>query len=206
MTPGQRHTTALLALAFAAIPLVSARPADDPKTDDPKAEGWIALFNGKDLEGWTPKIRGYEAGENYGETFRVEHGVLKVSYDAYPDFGLRFGHLFTKSPYSHYKLRVEYRFVGDQVEGGEGWAYRNSGAMLHCQSPESMRKDQEFPVSIECQYLGGSDTGERHTANLCTPGTNVVMDGKLVSPALHRLDLQNRPGRRLGDGRSRGPR
>jgi len=42
---------------------------------------WISLFNGKNLDGWTPKIAGYELGDNYGNTFRVEDGVLKVAYD-----------------------------------------------------------------------------------------------------------------------------
>lgn len=144
-------------------------------------EKWIPLFNGKDLEGWTPKITGYEAGENFGDTFRVEDGVLKVSYDQYPEFGGRFGHLFTNHEYSHYKLRIEYRFVGEQAKGGPPWAFRNSGAMLHGQSPESMRKDQEFPVSIEVQLLGGDGQKERTTANLCTPGTHVEMGGKLIT-------------------------
>jgi hypothetical protein len=78
-------------------------------------------------------------------------------------------------------LRVEYRFTGEQVPGGPGWAFRNSGVMLHGQSPESIRKDQDFPVSIEVQLLGGSATGERATANVCTPGTHIVMDGKLIT-------------------------
>ena len=43
-----------------------------------------------------------------------------------------------------------------------------------------MAKDQDFPVSIEMQLLGGFGSGTRTTANLCTPGTNVVMDGKLI--------------------------
>jgi hypothetical protein len=144
-------------------------------------EEWIPLFNGKDLDGWTPKIAGYPLGENFGNTFRVENGVLKVSYDKYETFGERFGHLFYKKPFSHYRLRIEYRFVGDQVPGGPDWAFRNSGAMLHCQAPETMEKHQHFPVSIEAQFLGGRGTGERTTANLCTPGTNVVMDGKLIT-------------------------
>src|SRR5687768_15761801 len=42
-----------------------------------------------------------------------------------------------------------------------------------------MEKDQEFPASIEVQFLGGDGTTPRTTGNLCTPGTNVVMDGKL---------------------------
>ena len=44
-----------------------------------------------------------------------------------------------------------------------------------------MSKDQDFPVSIEVQLLGGNGKANRTTANLCTPGTNVVMDGKLVT-------------------------
>ena len=143
---------------------------------------WTALFNGRDLDGWTPKIRGYELGDNFGNTFRVEDGVLKVVYDQYEKFDDRFGHLFYKQPFSHYRLRVEYRFVGEQVPGGAGWALRNSGIMIHGQSPESMAKDQSFPVSIEVQLLGGTGRGVRPTANLCTPGTHVVMDGKLWTP------------------------
>ena len=143
--------------------------------------GWISLFNGRDLQGWSPKITGHQLGDNYGNTFRVEDGILKVSYDQYDKFDGKFGHLFYKDSFSHYILRVEYRFVGDQVPGGPGWAFRNSGAMLHCQAPESMAKDQNFPVCIEVQLLGGNGRDERSTGNLCTPGTHVVMDGELVT-------------------------
>jgi Domain of Unknown Function (DUF1080) len=144
-------------------------------------KGWTALFNGKDLDGWTPKIKGYAAGENFGDTFRVEDGVLKVSYDKYNKFDAKFGHLFYKAPFSHYRLRIEYRFVGQQCPGGPSWAFKNSGVMIHGQSPESMGKDQDFPVSIEVQFLGGNGRNKRPTANVCTPGTNIVMDGKLIT-------------------------
>ncbi|MFI4875385.1 MAG: DUF1080 domain-containing protein, partial [Blastopirellula sp. JB062] len=145
---------------------------------------WRQLFNGKNLDGWTPKIRYHEAGENYGDTFRVEDGVLKVGYDPekYPKFSETFGHLFFNEPFSHYRLRVEYRFVGDQCPGGPGWAFRNSGLMLHGESPKTMGKDQDFPASIEVQLLGGNGKDERSTANLCTPGTNVVLKGDLFMP------------------------
>ena len=151
-------------------------------------EGWIPLFNGKDLEGWTPKITGHPLGDNFADTFRVEGGVIKVAYDKYPGaYGNQFGHLFYKTKLAHYKLRVEYRFVGDQAKGGPGWATRNSGVMIHCQDPKTMAVGQEFPVSIEVQYLGGLADGKpRATANACTPGTNVVMKGKLITP--HTID------------------
>ena len=141
---------------------------------------WVQLFNGKDLTGWTPKIVGHEAGDNFGNTFRVEDGLIKVRYDQYDMFKDRFGHLFYKDEYSHYKLRVEYRFQGDQLPDAPGWAYRNSGIMLHGQTPETMELDQDFPTSIEVQLLGCDSIAERTTMNLCTPGTNVIMNNQLI--------------------------
>lgn len=146
------------------------------------AEEWRQLFNGENLDNWTVKIRHYDVGDNYGDTFRVEDGLMKVSYDKYEKFDARFGHIFYNEEFSHYKLRVEYRIVGEQVPGGAGWALKNSGIMVHGQSAESMSKDQQFPVSLEVQLLGGNGKDPRPTANLCTPGTHVVMDGKLHTP------------------------
>ena len=161
------------------ILLLLTLPALAPAADPDKKE-WVSLFNGKDLAGWVPKITGYEAGVNFGNTFRVENGVLKASYDQYETFGGCFGHLFYETPFSHYVVAVEYRFVGEQVKGGPDWAFRNNGVMLHCQPVETMKKDQDFPISIEAQLLGGRGDGSaRSTANLCTPGTNVVMNGQL---------------------------
>ncbi|MDH3650889.1 MAG: carbohydrate-binding family 9-like protein, partial [Saprospiraceae bacterium] len=151
--------------------------------DPASEEEWIPLFNGKDLNDWQVKIRGYELNDNYASTFRVEDGTMTVSYDQYEgDYDARFGHIFYKDPFSYYRIRIEHRFIGDQVPGGPGWAYRNSGVMLHCQAPETMLKDQDFPISIEAQMLGGNGKDMRSTMNLCTPGTNVVMDGDLFAP------------------------
>lgn len=143
---------------------------------------WLQLFNGKNLKGWSPKITGYALNENFGNTFRVRDGMLQVRYDGYDEFKERFGHIFYKNPYSYYVIAAEYRFVGDQVKGGPGWATKNSGIMVHGQDPATMGKDQDFPISIEVQLLGGLGKGPRTTANLCTPGTNVVRDGKLFTP------------------------
>lgn len=173
----------LIAGLLVAAPRASsaAPPAEKPSSAPAPAEAWIPLFNGKNVDGWTPKINGFPLGENHADTYRVENGLLRVAYDKYDQFGVKYGHLFYKQPFSHYKLRIEYRFVGDQCPGGPGWATRNSGVMIHCQDPKSMRKDQEFPVSIEVQFLGGNGKDPRTTGNLCTPGTNVVMNGKLIT-------------------------
>jgi len=157
------------------------QPAEPKSMPDltPNAEGWISLFNGKNLDGWDIKIRGFDLNDNYGDTFRVKDGKLIVSYDKYKEFRGKYGHIFFRKKFSHYRIRVEYRIVGEQAPKGAGWALRNSGIMLHCQSPASMTKDQKFPVSIEAQLLGGDGKNDRTTGNVCTPGTHIVMNGKL---------------------------
>lgn len=164
----------LIPVLVAVTALAGATAAEPPASGQ-----WIPLFNGRNLDGWTPKIKGFELGDNHLDTFRVENSVIRVAYDKYTKFDEKFGHLFYKEKFGHYRLRAEYRFVGEQTPGGPGWAFRNSGLMLHCQAPETMRKVQDFPVSIEVQLLGGDGRAQRSTANLCTPGTHVVLKGKL---------------------------
>ena len=145
-------------------------------------ENWVSLFNGVDLENWTAKITGHPLGENWSNTFRVVDSAIRVDYSDYKTFENSFGHIFYKTPYSDYRFKMTYRFLGEQIEGGENWAIRNSGVMIHCQSPESMELDQNFPVCVEVQLLGGIKENEpRSTANLCTPGTHVSIDDELVT-------------------------
>ena len=172
----------LLALGALLGLVASTAYAQTPITNpDADKEDWIVLFNGRDLTGWTPKIAKHELGDNFGNAFRVEDGLLKVRYDKYKSFDGQFGHLFYKDPFSYYRLVVEYRFVGDQAPGNPGaWAFRNSGAMLHSPDPRTMPRDQTFPISIEAQFLGGRSDGKpRPTANMCSPGTEVVYQGTI---------------------------
>ena len=142
---------------------------------------WETIFNGKDLTGWTPKFTGEEYGVNYKNTFRVENGKIVASYDNYDIFDNNFGHLFYKEKLSHFKLKVDYRFVGEQLAGGPFWAYRNSGIKYHSQPPQNLPKNQQLLVAIEAQMLGGNGADERPTGNVCTAGTHIVMDGELIT-------------------------
>lgn len=175
-----------LPLAIVACMSVACSSSDNKTAvEEPLADvsgQWKSLFNGKDIDHWKIKIAKHELDENYGNTFRVEDGMLKVRYDEYTDFDKQYGHIFYDESFSAYLLHLEYRFVGDQAPAGEGWALRNSGAMLHGQDPRTMLKDQNFPISIEGQLLGGDGEHDRTTSNLCTPGTNVVMEGELFTP------------------------
>jgi hypothetical protein len=140
------------------------------------AKDWQELFNGHNLDGWVVKLATHEVGDNYADTFRVDNGVIRVMYDKYDDFGARFGHLFYKEKLSHYVLSLEYRFFGEQVKGGPSYARLNSGVMIHSQAPETILKDQDWPISVEAQFLAGGRT----TMNVCTPGTEIFMHGEMV--------------------------
>jgi hypothetical protein len=168
----------------------------------PGTDGWVSLFNGKDLEGWQVKIKGYELNDNFGDTFRVEDGVMKVSYDQYEKFDNKFGHIFYKDSFSHYVFRVEYRFVGEQCPGGPGWAFRNSGVMVHGQSAESMGKDQSFPVSIEVQLLGGERQGQTDHGEFVYAGDARGAERETGYASLYFLQLPDVSRGSVGDGGS----
>lgn len=162
----------LAAIALAAFPCFAQSAAD--------RKDWVAIFNGKNLDGWTVKLAHHDVGDNFGDTFRVENGIIKVSYDKYPEFGSRFGHLFWKDKLSHFIVRIEYRFVGEQAKGGPSYARLNSGIMFHSQAPATILKEQDWPISVEAQFIGNAATGSRPTMNVCTPGTEIHMKGEMV--------------------------
>ena len=149
------------------------------KEERPNQEIWQPLFNGKDLSDWEIKFANHEINFNLNNTFRVQDSMIRISYDDYNTFDDSYAHIYYNKPFSYYKLRFDYRFLGNQVSGGETWNIRNSGIMLHSQSARSNDFGQFFPVSIEIQLLGGLGKEMRTTGNLCTPGTAVEIDGKI---------------------------
>ena len=176
----------ILSLLLASL-LISCSSSDS-KTEN--SEKWVSLFNGKDLEGWQIKVNGHELGKNIHETFRVEEGLLKIRYDKYENYGTQYGAIFTDKAYSSYRLRMDYRFVGDTAVGSPSWGYRDSGVQYHCQDPKTMSVDQSFPYSLECNFHGGDENNERPTGQICANGTIISLNGEEVkgchqpSPAL----------------------
>jgi hypothetical protein len=180
-------TMRLLAAGGAAALLLALAPTTDQPAAAAQAKAkakakagtWHTIFDGRSLAGWTPKITGEVAGADPLRTFRVANGAIRVSYDGYDKFAGRFGHLAYKLPVSSYRLRLEYRFYGNYLPDVEGWQHANSGIMFHGQAPQTMTRDQKFPVSLEFQLNGADGDKPRPSGSLCTPGTNVVMAGKL---------------------------
>ena len=142
--------------------------------------GWTPLFNGTDINDWIVKIHHHDPGVNFGNTFRAEDSTIRVVYDQYGDFNDQFGHLYYKKPFSSFHLKLEYRFVGQLQQGAPDYTLRNSGVMFHSQDPRSMPKEQNWPISVEMQFLGGLGDGKpRPTGNMCSPGTEIFYNGSL---------------------------
>jgi hypothetical protein len=142
---------------------------------------WQALFNGKDLNGWTPKMQHSECGENYENTFRVKNKTIQVRYNQYTQgFGERYGHLYTDRAYSYYILKLKYKVTGKWLSDAPWYTEGNSGVMYHSQAPWTMNVEQDWPRSIEMQFLANkADGSKRTTGNMCSPGTHITYKGKL---------------------------
>lgn len=164
-------------MKFLVILLMFAGCSSHKETDNSE---WISLFNGKDISDWIVKVHHHDPGVNFGNTFRVEDGMIKVRYDEYGEFNDQFSHLYYKQPFSHFHLKLEYRFTGELQKGAPDYTLLNSGVMFHSQDPRGMLKEQNWPISVEMQFLAGLDDGQpRPTGNMCSPGTEIVYDGQL---------------------------
>ena len=82
----RRRTLACFLLLLSSAAALAQTKQASKTTNDPDKKEWIQLFNGKDLKDWTPKITGYDLNDNFGNTFRVENGVMKVGYEKYDKF------------------------------------------------------------------------------------------------------------------------
>ncbi len=167
-------------LPIAALLLMTLLSSCSPKANKSgKDSEWISLFNGKNLDNWLVKIHHHDIGDNYGQTFRAEDGMIKVRYDKYDGFKERYGHLYYQTPFSRYHLKLEYRFVDGWMEDAPSYTILNSGIMFHSQDPRTMPKEQDWPISIEMQLLAGLPDGKpRPTGNMCSPGTEIVYEGR----------------------------
>lgn len=169
----------ILSTSFLACKSDTKKVDEKEENKEPESE-WVNLFNGENLDGWIPKFYHHEVGENYANTFRVKDSIIQVNYSDYDEFDERYGHLFYKEPFSSYHLKFEYRFTDQWMEDAPDYAYRNSGVMFHSQPPETILKEQDWPISVEYQMLADAGDGEpRPTGNMCSPGTEVFFEDEM---------------------------
>jgi hypothetical protein len=114
-------------------------------TPKEQKEEWVSIFNDKDLNDWIVKIHHHEVDENFGSTFRVEDGMIKVRYDQYEDFNDQFGHLYYKNPLSHFRLKFEYRFVGELQKGAPDFTMANQDPQVIC-----VHLEPKYSIKAHC--------------------------------------------------------
>jgi hypothetical protein len=115
--------------------VVTALIALPPGSADEKDDGWIKLFNGKDLSGWTVYLDPKKDADP-NKVFKVHDGILVCE-------GMPFGYLITDKEYENYILKVQWRW-GKKVHG-KG---RNSGVFVHVVGPNKI-----WPKAVEAQLM-----------------------------------------------------
>jgi hypothetical protein len=106
-------------------------------------EGPVALFNGKDLSGWTTWLRESKT-EDPKKVFAVHDGMIHVS-------GEGMGYLATEKVYKDYRLSLEYKW-GTRTDGRK--YVRNSGVLVHANGPDG-GANGTWMTCIECQVAQG---------------------------------------------------
>lgn len=137
-------------------------------------DGWVNLFNGKDLTGWVPLIHKSKVGENYMDTFRADsvNKVIRIAYDKYPNqsFDGRIGNLYYNKRLTNYRVRVTYRFIEPQAKNPVSWGRNNSALMIFAVDPYTITGDPQLPPMIELQLLGSPSAGGTTSPNYCDLG------------------------------------
>jgi hypothetical protein len=109
-------------------------------------DGFVPLFNSKDLTGFYTWLEGFGKNNDPEKVFRVQDGVLRIS-------GKVWGGLITEQAYENYHLRVEFRW-GEKTWPPREERARDSGILLHCVGPEGAVNGL-WMQAIECNLMEG---------------------------------------------------
>lgn len=115
-----------------------ARPSLLPAQENGE-QGWTALFNGKNLDGWKFHL-GNEGADNDG-TFTVKDGVLICT-------GKPAGYMVTAKSYSNFTLEFEFAFKKPGGLTSDAEFRGNSGCLIHVGQTNALGV---WPRSIEVQ-------------------------------------------------------
>ena len=140
------------------------------------SDGVIRLFNGKDLSGWTPWLKGI-GRKNPNQVYSIKDGAIRIS-------GEGLGYLATEKSCKDYRLIVEYKW-GERTDGSGN--VRNSGILLHAVGADG-GANGVFMTCIEVQLaqgcegdlivIRGKDEAGKTLPATITSETQLASDGK----------------------------
>jgi hypothetical protein len=137
-------------LLVGCVGLISLVPLGLAGAEAGPEEGFVPLFNGKDLSGFYTYLRGLGKNNDPEKVFTVVDGMIRVS-------GKTFGAFITEQEYANYHLVVEFKW-GEKTWPPREKAARDSGVLLHCVGEDGAASGA-WMESIECQIIEGG-TGD----------------------------------------------
>jgi hypothetical protein len=145
-------TTTVIASLFAAgllapLTALQAQPAPDPVPETPDAKGWVQLFDGKTLSGWTAP----DPGE-----WQIKDGVLTGRG--------KNSHLFSPNTYTNLEFKAEVKLNHSGNSGmyiranyGKGWP-RGYETQVENTSPDPQRTGSLYGIKKNLKQLVEDDT------------------------------------------------
>ncbi|MFM2164365.1 MAG: hypothetical protein RL325_802 [Planctomycetota bacterium] len=158
-------TLAFIALLAACAPSTLPPAAAEPKTvavdaAKEKSEGFVALFNGKDLDGWVGDTKGYKVEDIGGAAAIVcqPGGTNLFTKDEYADFELRLEFMLTPGANNGIALRAptegDPAYAGfesqvldntaEQYKGLKEWQYHGSIYGISAATATALRRTGEW--------------------------------------------------------------
>ena len=133
--------------------LSNTQCTSEPRTSD---DGFVSIFNGKNLDGWFVILRKDDDPELKKKVFEVEDGVVHVfkgvpagfDSDAEPMDRRTFGAMFTDQKYSNYIFRFEYKWGNKSVNCPQELKL-NNGCFYHVSEAKIWPKAIEFQINYK---------------------------------------------------------
>jgi hypothetical protein len=166
-----------LILAISVLSVASAFPAEEKTAD----EGWVSLFNGKDLTDWYTYLDSSGKNKDPKGVFKVENGMIHILESDN-------GYLATNQDFSNVRIHVEYKWGAKRRTEGK----RNSGLLYLAVGPDAI-----YPTSLECQ-IEETDVGDLWIVN------GAAVTAFFIAPAMpvYDDDMQTRTRVRSAPGDS----
>ena len=117
-------------------------------------DGWISLFNGKNLDGWYTYVESTGKNNDPTHVFKVEDGTVHI-LDVAPGAKFENGYLSTVQEFSNVRIHAEYKWGTKRATEGK----RNSGLLYLAVGPDAI-----YPTSLECQ-IEETDVGDLWIVN-----------------------------------------
>ena len=131
----------------------SQASAGQPGVPAPGNDGWIQLFNGRNLDGWYTFLSKSGQNNDPAGLIRVDNGMIHILGNPVAPGAAEAGYLATNQEFSDYRLRLEYKW-GMQRFPPRQEMKRDNGLLFHLVGP-----DRVWPTCMEFQ-IQETDVGD----------------------------------------------